>query len=514
MVKRTRWRYAPATHNYSGVGGIALGEGILVADFLPNLYSQASSVEFDAFTDMGDPIYSTFMKHLDSAPLLEQVESDWKIYVSSDFDGGPFKYSIYPILYSFMSNLVITVGLTVIVFFNVRKKPYRGVSKLLRVGSLLACVNLIVFILKAMIRLYHHYSDSGVVPMNEVLNMLWTDTAFTSVDLVAVFIFQLCQVQTVMRCFDRVQEKRLVSLCGIILAVVTQVLWAIPPFSEAVSGHFMPLETDGDMDILSPFVYLVRIAQSGIYASLVCLQIFTKRKLCVKGPQIIMLTVLTLFVVLLQPTFFIVDVTNVWIDNLSEIFTTTCYMASTVIVWEWNDRLSVLEGKKQAQSILGRPVYEDEEQGYYFAKYALKVQTAVTRGRTNNAESDHVNEDRRLTGGDDSSSNVLDSSSQTRDEYPPIHIQEGEQPTIVAFNKPQRIWDKAHYILDSIVYYTDKIIVKELGNFTSSLSSKSTADGEEQRHRVRKRVGLDRTNNVYVYKTKDVVFDSASDING
>ncbi|AGO12159.1 AaceriAEL202Cp [[Ashbya] aceris (nom. inval.)] len=499
MVQRTRWRYSPIPHNYSSCRPMELGPGIAVGAW-DGLWARAQSAEFLAATDMGDPVYSAFMRYEDSAPLHGVVAADWATYVAGDFNGGPFKYSIFPILYSFTASLVITLGLTVIVFFNVRTKPHRGVPKLLRVAAVLACGNLLTFVVRAMMQLGRDHAE-GVVPMNHILDMLWTDTAFNTVDIVAVLILQLCQVQTVMRFFTRFQEKRLISLCGILLAVVSQVLWAIPPFSEAVSNHFMPLDDDKDMDVLPPFVYLVRIAQAGSYASFVLMHIFVKKKLCVQSVQMFLLTVLTVVVVVLQPAFFIADVTNVWIDNLSEIFSTTCYMGSTVIVWEWSNRLSILEARRQAQSILGRPVYEDEEQGYNFARYALKIQTALT------SKSDD---------GDTTSATSSVAPRPTRFEgkgvhLSPVYVQEGEQQAVMAFNKRMGTRAFAHHVLDSIIYYTDKVVVKGLGNLSASLSSKSSS-ATSIRGRVKKRIGLEGTNDVFVYRTKDLVFDSDDDI--
>ena len=63
------------------------------------------------------------------------------------------------------------------------------------------------------------------------------------------------------------------------------------------------------------------------------------------------------------------------------------------------------------------------------------------------------------------------------------------------------------------MYYTDQVIVRGLGNKTMSLSSKSSNSLRKNRALVRKRVGLDRPNEVYVYSTQDVVFDSEDEEN-
>lgn len=282
-------------------------------------------------------------------------------------------------------------------------------------------------------------------------------------------------------------------LVGVMLSIISQVLWAIPTFAQSINDSYQGLSSDASgMALLSPFVYLFRIALSASYASVICFHMFTKRHLFLQNRRMLLLTLIALFIVLLQPGFFVADVANIWVDDLSEIFNTTCYVGSSVIVWEWVDHLLILERKVQAQSVLGRPIYEDDQEDYYFAKYALKIQEETSR------DSD--------TAGNRSKIEATSETSQAR-------LEKNAQRNKVEFNEPQPlkkfVIEKCSRMLDGMIYYTDHFIVKGLVIKSMSLHSKSSSDEHRKRKaRVRRRIGLDRPNEVYVYATKNVVLDS------
>lgn len=520
MVRRTRWRLFSGSEYYESCMPQELGGGLLIWKGIQEPIAYFDNIIFQGHCDFNEPVYSSFKKTPSSFPYLDVVNSDWARYISDDLDGGPFKYSIYPVIFSFTANFVITLSLTVIVFINTRRKPSRGASNLLKLGSTLASVNLTIFVVKALKSLRHQHDNYSISSTNHILNILWNDLAFTGIDFIVVLVCQLCQVQVVMRLFPRVQEKRIVFFLGIFLSLICQTLWAIPTFSQSTDQTREVKDLINNLEILSPFVYLFRIALGGCYASIICFHVFTKKHICFLGKRMSLLTFLTILIVLLQPGFFVADVANVWIDDLSEIFNTTCYVGSTVIVWEWIDSLHIIERKQQAQSVLGRPIYEDEQSDYYFAKYALRIQNALSRkpddsDDTGNCNPDEYN-DKGLRG-DRSCTDTSEprSSSSNQLLFPDQQVQ--DDVSKVAFNKHKSLKgvaiEKCAHVLDSVLYYTDQVIVRGLGNKTMSLSSKSSNSLRKNRALVRKRVGLDRPNEVYVYSTQDVVFDSEDEEN-
>ncbi|KAM3165292.1 pH-response regulator protein palH/RIM21 [Lachancea thermotolerans] len=504
MVKKTSWRYSQVPKEYQSCGGIDLGNGVLIWKNKWQPVAYFDSVRFTSYCDEGNPVYSSLKRNRLSFPYSNALQRDWHTFITSGNDRGPFKYSIYAIIMSFTTNFVITLFLTVIVFITIRQKPHRGASNLLKLGSTLASVNLAIFISKALKVLHQDHIYKGVVSTERVLDLLWMDLTFTCLDLLVVLICQLCQVQIIMRLFSRVKEKRTVFLVGVTLSIISQVLWAIPTLAQSINDNFSGLSYDADgLTLLSPFVYLFRIALAASYACIICFNMFNKRHLCFLYQRMMILTLLALIIVLLQPGFFVADVANIWVDDLSEIFNTTCYVGSAVIVWEWVDHILILERKVQAQSVLGRPVYEDDQEDYHFAKYALKVQDAISRDSE--------------TGESGSRNDTANSGTEEQrvrwqygDDTPPRDTNK------VEFNEPQPlknvILEKCSRIWDGMIYYTDHFIVKGLVIKTLSIHSKSSSDDHRKRKaKVRRRIGLDRPNEVYVYATRDVVFDSDED---
>ncbi|CEP64698.1 Rim21p LALA0_S13e00958g [Lachancea lanzarotensis] len=492
MSKADSWRYDKGNNTYESCKGLNLGSGILLRSHKDTPMAFYNGIHFTSYCDNGMPVYSALLKTADSFPYLDAIQQDWNQFISvDDSDRGPFKYSIYAILLSFTANFVIVLSLTIIVFITVRQKPYRGASNLLKLGSSLASINLTIFVAKALNLLKSEHVNKAIVSTDEVLDLLGSDMAFTCLDFFVVLICQLCQVQIVMRLFSRVREKRLVFLTGFILSIISQVLWAIPSFTKLARNHFTGGSYDDDgLILLSPFVYLLRITFSAFYASIIIFNVFIKRQLCFHNQRMTLLTVITILIIFLQPAFFVADVTNIWVDDLSEIFNTTCYVGSAVIVWQWVDHLLILERKVQAQSVLGRPVYVDDQEDNYFARYALKTQEPTT-----------VND---VTSSSNSSGPYGNIPSQIPAAPDANKVEFSERPPV-----KERVWQGCTRIVDGMLYYTDHFIIKGLAIKTLSLHSKNSSDDYSKRKaKVRRRIGLDRPNEIYVYATRDVVFDS------
>ena len=572
MAVRSRWRFQAPSRTYTSCEGTWLNDGVIVWSKLPGVFEHVKSALFKSRCFDSSPVYSSFVELQDGCPFLPLIDYDWHRYITEDSYKGPFKYSIYAIVYSVTVNFIITVFLTVIVFINIPTKPSRKASYILKLGALLASMNLWIGVARVSKKTADTYTRYGYVSSNAFLNLLWDDKAFAIIDLVVVFLLQISQLQIVMRFFDRMLERRLVFYFGLFLILLTQLLWVIPTFSPTNENGM-----DSDIDILPPFVYLFRITLATCYASVVCFHISVKRHVCFRG-RMIFLTVLTIATVLLHPAFFIIDVSNVWIDDLSEIFNTTCYLASTVIVLEWTNRTHTMERKIQASSILGRPIYEDEEQNFHFAIYALRMQNAMNSYKIhgNNGENHSVNDEYESInnynnsnyddndhydddGGDDGESgsyggnngdsimgnrvehhdniertahlqdakgmetvinnNVLSNlssssrrssvSAPTRYDISIIHSQQGEA-NITQFKRPETFWNKCHHVLDSIIYYADNIMVNGLAGPKTFDSSNDSSDRMYKVERVRKTIGLDEPENVYFYRKVNVSSGSES----
>lgn len=489
MIGKNRWRYPEEYASYDSCKLNEFGSGIVIWNELSTGFSYIDSVKFQSLCNNIKPIYSAFRGYHYNSFYLPIITKDWDAFIYNYSNEGAFGHSIYSMVYAFTASYMITVFLTVIVFIGIKTRPYKGASYVIKLGSILGCINLTHFVVRSIKELKYQHTKSGVSLPDPLLEILWVDSVFTSIDFVVVLLLESCQVQIVMRFFDRTEEKKIIFFCGMILSIVSQVLWAIPIFSGKINPVFTDFYLNEHMDIFIPFVYLFRISLATSYAIMVCLYIFTKKHLCFRGKPMSILTILTTIIVLIQPGLFILGITNIWLGRLCEIFNTTCYMGSTVIVWEWVDRLSVLERKKQAQSVIGRIIYEDEQEGYYFAKYGLGMQAAMTKD----------------TGYD--MKHMLMESSSVNKGYQKVNIVSVSSPDTIQFNKSSTLWERIHNFLDLVLYYSSNFIIQILKNKLSK-SRKDSYNKQDIQMAVRQRIGLDKPNETYVYMVKDILFDS------
>ncbi|GME66939.1 unnamed protein product [[Candida] boidinii] len=87
-----------------------------------------------------------------------------------------------------------------------------------------------------------------------------------------------------------------------------------------------------------------------------------------------------IFAVNLPIGFFIADVSNIWVNELSEVYNITCYNISNVVSWEWINRITQLEKTEQKKGVLGRPMYDEE----FLAKKQMIFDFSNSKGKLNN----------------------------------------------------------------------------------------------------------------------------------
>ncbi|KAG0672211.1 pH-response regulator protein palH/rim21 [Maudiozyma exigua] len=463
------------------------------------------------------------------ATYWDPIVKDWNRFISlDDSQSCSFRYGIFPMIISFTTNFIITFTLTVLVFLSMNDKPYIYASRSLKLGSLVATINLAISLTNLINLLKKQYEKLGMLGRFYMVQFFELNATFVALDFISTFILQCSQTFILMRMFERKKEKQVIFAVGISLAIISNLLWAVPRYHEIIHGISVKNEND-NWELLPPFVYMFKIIIAASYASLIIKFIVNKRHQCFKTAQLTLLTIFTIIVVLLLPGFFVADLASFWIYELSELFNTTCYVGCTFVVWEWLERLSIIQKRQQAQSILGRAIYEDEQQNYTFAKYTLKVQDALTRKESVCSSSTSVftrSEDvlEKLVAGLDSNATTaktikLNSISQSvSDNDDPIstndELHELQSINRVQFNTERSYTDILHETFDNtinhVVYFSDKI-GKNIGSYSMGSGSKSSTNSRRGKEQVKKRIGLDMTNKVYVYSTKDVQFDSDVD---
>lgn len=122
-------------------------------------------------------------------------------------------------------------------------------------------------------------------------------------------------------------------------------------------------------EALAAFEYLFKISMSILYCCCICAYCIIQRKVafCTRGLTVI--GTLSLISIFLPVALFILDITNSnislfgdWMDYVDLV----ALLGSTVIVREWIMRAKFQERKRQNESVLGRQIYADDENGFIY----------------------------------------------------------------------------------------------------------------------------------------------------
>ncbi|KAH3683451.1 hypothetical protein WICPIJ_005570 [Wickerhamomyces pijperi] len=344
------WRYPTSSTNPPScqAQGIPLDNGYILLNPLdiPHLILLENQI-YHPLCYNGVPLLSTF-KDL-GAQTLPMISNDWIRFINND-EWGSFKFTVYSIIYSLTVATVMAIFLTIIVFTNHTQKP----SWLLRLSSLMGSVNLTILFVRSIIYLEKQHTlgiSSGV----KLLDDLQSDQVFNAIDFIFVLLAQFAEVQVIIRLFSRAKEKRVSFLVGGALSLAAQIIWAVSTFSNINID-----DEESNLSILPAFTYLLRIALSTVYSGLIVIYAISKRSY-IFHRSVVLLTLLNFLVINLQIAFFVTDISNIWVSELSEIFNTTVYICVTVIPWEWINRVHAIERHEQKEGVLGRPFYEDED---------------------------------------------------------------------------------------------------------------------------------------------------------
>lgn len=278
---------------------------------------------------------------------LPIVQESWVNFTRNDTKGS-FAYSVVSIVYSISTLAVITWFLTLFVLTNYTIRP----SLLLKLSTSLSSVFLLITVIKSIVVL-HNQQRQGFLHGALLLDSINSSVYLNVIDLLVVILLQINQAQIIMRIFLRQTDKRLTFFVGVIASITSQVIWAVTKFHR-----FKDADEAGD--ILPAFIYLVRIAMSFCYAALISVFLLTKINYIIANRDIWLLSLLTMILIYSPVAFFIADVSNAWVYELSEIFSVVTYVICVVIPWEWCNKINVILRKKEKDGVLGRRFYEDE----------------------------------------------------------------------------------------------------------------------------------------------------------
>ncbi|THX66813.1 PalH-domain-containing protein [Aureobasidium pullulans] len=173
-----------------------------------------------------------------------------------------------------------------------------------------------------------------------------------------VFLW-LAQVQTLIRLFPRHKEKVVIKWVGFALIILDTIFSCLNSFlvdSFNRPRHFV--------DAIPALSYLFELAVGLLYAAWVIFYGLTKRRYAYfhrKMKSIFIVALLSHIAILTPVAFFITDVAQPDVAAWGDYFRWVGAAASSVVVWEWVERIEALERDEKKDGILGREVFDGDE---------------------------------------------------------------------------------------------------------------------------------------------------------
>jgi len=362
--------------SYPSCNDFLLNDGVLVTDKGVFRIKDSARYAFKVLCESGQPVLSSMNAVLLRLGLtVTPIEkSSWLKFINHSTDPSMlprFRYSIYPLIYSLCTGLVIILYCTSLLFTKHYITAFRP-GILMKSSCLLACAQVIAINVYSLVDIFHQ-GLSGKCSSTKLLNDLTFSTGFNIVYLLVFLLLLLSQVSIVKRLYPRRNESRFILIIGTAMVIVTETLWATANFlSQSRGFSYASTTTTGSEDssddsnddnvivlILPVFVYLLEISLSVLYTCLIYMYCLNKKRYAFKSSMIIT-TLLTILAINSPIAFFFADILNVWVNKFSSFFSMASYVITNVATWEWLNQLEQVEKDDQRKNLLGRRFFIDD----------------------------------------------------------------------------------------------------------------------------------------------------------
>jgi len=182
----------------------------------------------------------------------------------------------------------------------------------------------------------------------------------------------LAQVQTLIRLFPREREKVIIKWAGFGLILLDTIFSILQTFISPLSS-----DPHSFLDAIPALSYLFQIALSLLYASCVLYYSFAKRRYSYfypplfsrsppgsrrcGGRSIILVAILSIASVLTPIVFFVLDIAQKDLAGWGDYVRWVGAASASAVVWEWVDRIEELEREERKGGVLGREVFDEDE---------------------------------------------------------------------------------------------------------------------------------------------------------
>ena len=268
----------------------------------------------------------------------------------------PFYSSVTPQTFALAGATVAAAILFILLFLSRTRKPW-----LQKLASFAMTMSLVTYMVVSVNLLRDQYAEGRYNA--DTLREVNQTNACKIFDYLAAFVIYLAQVQTLMRIFPRQRDKVIIKWTGLGLIVLTMIFYALfqflrpsapPPKERSTAWQIF-------MQILPPLNYLFSIALAFTYALCVFYFGVVHRRAAFTVPTGLILAFLSLLCITMPIIFFCLDIWTEFVVGWGQYIRSIASIGSTVIVWEWMDRVEELESKRIGKNaILGRRIFEDE----------------------------------------------------------------------------------------------------------------------------------------------------------
>lgn len=268
----------------------------------------------------------------------------------------PFFASITPQTFALAGATIASAILFILLFLSRTRKPW-----LQKIAAFSMMVSLITYMVAAVNLLQQQYVQ-GRYDADDLRDVN-QDLPVMIIAYIASFFIYFAQVQTLMRIFPRKRDKVIIKWTGFSLIILTMLFCALYQFLQPAAPpppqRNMALQIF--LQILPPLNYLFSIALAFIYMCCVVYFGIAHRRVAFTVPAGIILALLSLGCITIPIIFFCLDIWAQFVAGWGEYIRSIASIGSTIIVWEWIDRVEELESKRAGKDgILGRRIFEDE----------------------------------------------------------------------------------------------------------------------------------------------------------
>lgn len=288
----------------------------------------------------------------------------------------PFYASTIPMAYSISATTTLAYVLLFLLFLP---NPPNSRPWLQKVATLTVVICLTIAFAETTTVLQEEYKLVGsslyslTNEAREVRRRVVGGTVIRVGRIISDLFLWLAQVQTLIRLFPREREKVIIKWAGFGLILLDTVFSILQSFVSPGAT------ADSFLDAIPALSYLFQITLSLLYASCVIYYSLAKRKYSYfyphslfkpstpgskqyGGRSIILVATLSISSVLTPIVFFLLDIAQKDIAGWGDYIRWVGAASASAVVWEWVDRIEGLEREECKGGVLGREVFDEDEE--------------------------------------------------------------------------------------------------------------------------------------------------------